>query len=132
MVEWALSKSLFNRSLSAINCPLAFAHDGVQEEAYMLLPLPEPAFLQFDLFGESLPEHLLFLLELWVVDLLDFWFPEFTSFHLSKSVRLVVRLFGRGNQVKHVGSDKEGSEFLEITVVLVLDCLSAGCLVGGL
>jgi hypothetical protein len=86
MVEWALSKSLFNRSLSAINCPLAFAHDGVQEEAYMLLPLPEPAFLQFDLFGEPLPEHLLFLLELWVVDLLDFWFSEFTSFHLSKSV----------------------------------------------
>jgi hypothetical protein len=92
----------------------------------MLLPLPEPAFLQFDLFGKPLPEHLLLLLELRVVNLLDFWFSEFTSFHLSKSVRLVVRLFGRCDQVKHVGSDEEGSKFLEITMVLVLDCLSAG------
>jgi len=94
--------------------------------AHVLLPLPEPAFLQFDLFGKPLPEHLLFLLELWIVDLLDFWFSEFTGFHLSKSVRLVVRLFSRGDQVKHVGSDKEGSKFLEITMVFVLDCLSAG------
>ena len=58
----------------------------------MLLPLPEPALLQFDLFGKPLPEHLLFLIELWVVDLLDFWFSEFTGLHLCKSVRLVVCL----------------------------------------
>lgn len=87
----------------------------------MLFPLPEPAFFQFDLLGKPLPEHFLFLLELWVVDLLDFWFSKFTSFHLCKSVGLVVCLFGGGDQIKHVGSDQERSEFLEITMVLILD-----------
>jgi len=128
MVEWALSKSLFNRSLSAINCLLAFTRPTESESAYMLLPLPEPAFLQFDLFGKPLSEHLFFLLEFRVVNLLDFCFPEFTSFHLSKSVRLIVCLFGRGDQVKHVCSDQEGSEFLEITMFLVLDCFVSSVL----
>ena len=87
----------------------------------MLLPLPEPAFLQFDLFGKPLPEHLLFLFELWVVDLLDFWFSEFTSFHLGKSVGLVVRLFGGGDQVEHVHAEEQRTEFSEVAVILVVD-----------
>jgi hypothetical protein len=87
----------------------------------MLLPLPEPAFLQLDLLGKPLSEHLLFLLEFRIVNLLDFWFSEFTRLHLGKSVGFIVVLFGRGGQVKHVGSDQERSEFLEITVVLILN-----------
>lgn len=88
----------------------------------MLLPLPEPALLQFDLLGESLSQHFLLFLELWVVDLLYFCFSEFTSLHLGQSVRLVVRLLGRSNEIEHVCSNQEGSEFLEIAVILVLDC----------
>lgn len=87
----------------------------------MLLPLPEPALFQLDLLGEPLSQHLLLFLELWVVDLFDFRLSEFTSLHLRKSVRLVVGFFGRGDQVEHVRSNEKRSEFLEITVILVLD-----------
>lgn len=89
----------------------------------MLLPLPEPAFFELDLLGKPLSKHFLLFLEFGVIDLLDLWFPEFTRFHLSESVGFIVVLFGRGDEVQHVGSDKQGSEFLEIAVFLVLNCL---------
>lgn len=88
---------------------------------YMLLPLPEPAFFQLDLFGEPLAQKLFFLLEFRVVKLLDLGFAKLPGFHLSLSVRLVVGLFGRGDQVEHVDSQKQGSKFAEVAVVLVVD-----------
>ena len=61
----------------------------------MLLPLPEARLLRLDLFREPLPESLLFLLELGVVEFLDLGFTEFTCLHLLLSVVLVVELLGR-------------------------------------
>jgi hypothetical protein len=89
----------------------------------MLLPLPEPAFLELDLLGKSFSEHLLLFLEFRVINLFNLCFSEFTRLHLSESVGFVMVFFGRGDKVQHVGSDKEGSKLLEITVVFVLHCI---------
>lgn len=88
----------------------------------MLFPLPEASLFRLDLLREALPELLLFLLELGVVELLNLAFAVLTSFHLLLAVVLVVRLFGGGDKVQHVGANKKGAQLAEIAVVLVLDC----------
>jgi hypothetical protein len=87
----------------------------------MLFPLPEPRFLQLDLLRKPLPQQFLLFLELGVIQLLDLCFPEFTRLHLRLAVGFVVRFFGGGDEVEHVYAEEEGSEFAEITVVLVVD-----------
>lgn len=88
----------------------------------MLLPLPEAGLLRLDLLREALPELLLFLLELGVVELLDLAFAILARLHLLLAVVLVVRLFGGGDKVQHVGADEERAQLAEIAVVLILDC----------
>ena len=87
----------------------------------MLFPLSETGFLGLDLFGETFAELLLFLLELGVVHLLDLWLPKLPRLHLLLSVILVVKLFGRRDQVQHVRPDEERAQLAEIAVVLVLN-----------
>ena len=89
----------------------------------MLLPLPKPRLLRLDLLRKLLPQALLFLLELGVVAVTRLGFAEFAGLHLLLAVVLVVKFFGCGDEVEHVRADEEGAEFLEVAVVLVLDCL---------
>jgi hypothetical protein len=42
---------------------------------------------------------------------------------LRETVRFIVVLFGRVDQVQHVGTDEHAAQFLEIAVFLVLDYL---------
>lgn len=56
----------------------------------MLLPLPETSLLGLDLLGESLPQRLLLLLELGVVELLDLGLAVLPSLHLLLTVVLVM------------------------------------------
>lgn len=88
----------------------------------MLLPLPETGLLGLDLFGESLAQLFFLLLELGVVQLLHLWFTEFTRFHLLLTVILIVGVFRRRDEIQHMRSDKQGTELLEVTMVLVLNC----------
>lgn len=87
----------------------------------MLLPLPEPRLLHLDLLGKPLAKELLLLFELGVVKLLNLGLTKLAGFHLRLSVRLVVSVLGRGNEVKHVGANKERAELAEVAVVLVVD-----------
>lgn len=87
----------------------------------LLLPLPEPLLLDLDLFREPLAQRLLFLLELWVVQLPWPCFAELARLHLLCAVRLIVRLFSCVDQVKHVRANEDGAQLLEIAVLLVLD-----------
>lgn len=87
----------------------------------LLLPLSESLFFDLDLLGEALAKVLFLLLELGVVQLAWSSFSEFPGLHLLGTVRFVVRLLGSVDEVKHVGTDKDGSELLEVAVVLVLD-----------
>ena len=92
-----------------------------QRPTHVLLPLPESRFLEFDLLGESLSEHLLLFSELRVVKLLDLWLSELAGLHLGQSVLLVVALFSGGDEVEHVCSNQNCSELFEVTVLLILD-----------
>jgi hypothetical protein len=87
----------------------------------LLLPLSESLFFNLDLLGETLAEVLFFLLELGVVQLAWSSFSEFPCLHLLGTVRLIVRLLGGVDEVKHVGTDEDRSELLEVAVVLILD-----------
>jgi len=87
----------------------------------LLLPLSEALLLNLDLLGEPLPEHLLLLLELGVVELAGTGLAELARLHLLGAVGLVVELFGGVDQVEHVRADEDGAELLEVAVVLVLD-----------
>lgn len=87
----------------------------------LLLPLSESLFFDLDLLGETLAEVLFLLLELGVVQLAWSSFSEFPCLHLLGTVRLVVRLLGGVDEVKHVGTDEDGSELFEVAVVLILD-----------
>lgn len=87
----------------------------------LLLPLSESLFFDFDLLGETLAEVLFLLLELRVVQLAWSSFSEFPGLHLLGTVRFVVRLLGGVDEVEHVSTDEDGSELLEVAVVLILD-----------
>ena len=87
----------------------------------LLLPLPESLLLDLDLLCESLAESLLLLLELGVVQLPWARLAKLPCLHLLRAVCLVVVLLGGVDEVKHVSSDKDGAELLEVTVLLVLD-----------
>jgi hypothetical protein len=82
----------------------------------MLFPLPETRFLCLDLLNEALAKHLFFLLELWIVWLLDMSLARLAGFHLFKMAVLVVLFLGSMNKVEHVGADEQGMELVEITV----------------
>lgn len=86
----------------------------------LLLPLPESLLLDLDLLGEALAESLLFLLVLGVVELAGAGLSELSGLHLLGAVRLVVQLLGRVDQVQHVRADQDGTQLLEVAVVLVL------------
>ncbi len=87
----------------------------------MLFPLPEPLFLQFDLFRKPLSQQFLLLLELWIINLFDLWFSEFSSFHLSLSVSFIMCFFRRSDEIEHVDAKEESSKFLEVAVFFVFD-----------
>lgn len=93
----------------------------------LLLPLSESLFLHLDLLCESLAERLFFLLEFGVVQLAWTSLAEFARLHLLCTVCLVVVFLGRVNKVEHVCADKDGAEFLEIAVLLVLDLSNTPC-----
>lgn len=87
----------------------------------MLFPLPEPSLLRLNLLSELLPERLLLLLELGVIELLDLGFAELARLHLLLPVVLIVQLLRRRDQVEHVRANEQRSQLLEVAVVLVLD-----------
>ena len=87
----------------------------------MLLPLPEARLLRLDLLREPLPERLLLLLELGVLELARLLLAGLAHLHLRMTVVLVVQLFRRRDEVQHVRADEERAQFAEVTVVLVLN-----------
>lgn len=87
----------------------------------MRLPLTEARLLELDLLCEAAAQGLLLLAVLWVVELLDLWLTELASLHLLLPVVLVVSFLCRGDQVEHMGADEEGSQLLEIAMLLVFD-----------
>lgn len=87
----------------------------------MLLPLPKPSLLHLDLLRKPLSQQLFLLLELGVVQLLDLGLAKLARLHLRLAVGLVVRLFGRGDEVEHVYPEEKGSKFTEVAVVFVVD-----------
>ena len=88
----------------------------------MLLPLPKPRLLRLHLLREPLPQRLLFLLELGVLELPRLLLAKLADLHLSLSVVFVVQLFRRADEVEHVRANKEGAKFPEIAVILILNC----------
>jgi hypothetical protein len=102
-------------------CALEVLVETVSLTDELLLPLSEPLFLDLDLLGESLSKCLLFLLEFRVVQLSWSCLAKFSSLHLLCSVCLVVSLFRSVDEIKHVCSDQDRSQVLEVAVVLVLD-----------
>jgi hypothetical protein len=92
-----------------------------EKKTHVLFPLPEASLLHLDLLRESLPQHLLLLLELGIVQLLDLGLAKLASLHLGLTVGLVVGVLGRVDKVEHVRSDEERSELAEVAVVLVVD-----------
>lgn len=87
----------------------------------LLLPLPETLLLDLDLLGEPLSESLLLLLILGVVELSWAGFSKFAGLHLLCAVCLIVKLLGGVDEVEHVSANQDGSELLEVTVILVLN-----------
>jgi hypothetical protein len=87
----------------------------------LLLPLSESLFFDLDLLGETLAEVLFLLLELGVVQLAWSSFSKLPCLHLLSTVRLIVRLLGGVDEVKHVSADEDGSKLLEVAVVLILN-----------
>ena len=87
----------------------------------VLLPLAEAALLELHLVGELAPERVFLLLEARVVELLHLALTELARLHLGLTVVFIVLLFGAGDQIKHVRADKQRTQLLEVTVVLVLD-----------
>ena len=73
----------------------------------LLLPLSEPLLLDLDLLGKALPEGLLFLLELGVVQLPWAGLAKLACLHLLSAVGLVVKLLGGVDEVEHVGADED-------------------------
>ena len=94
---------------------------AVSQAAYVLLPLPEPGFFSLDLLGKALPKLFLLFFEFRVIQLLNLGFTELPRFHLLLTVVLVVEVLRSSDEVKHVSTDKQRPQFLEVAVVLVLD-----------
>lgn len=95
----------------------------------LLLPLPEALFLDLDLFRESLPKLLFFLLELGVIQLPWSCLAELSGLHLLSAVCLVVVLLSSVDQIKHVCADKNGAQLLKVAVLLILNlCDTPGVL----
>jgi hypothetical protein len=86
----------------------------------LLLPLPEALLLDLDLLGEALAKSLFFFLELGIVELARACLAEFAGLHLACAVGLVVVLLGCVDKVEHVSANEDGSQFLEIAVLLIL------------
>ena len=87
----------------------------------MLLPLPEARLLRLDLLREPLPERLLLLLELGVVELLDLGLAKLASLHLLLPIELIVSILGRSDEIEHVGSNEQRTELAEVGMLLILD-----------
>jgi hypothetical protein len=87
----------------------------------MLFPLSEAGLFSLDLFRESLPKTLLFLLELGVIKFPRSSLAEFTSLHLLLTIVLVVELLGGRDKIQHVSANQKRPQFSEVAVVLVLD-----------
>lgn len=80
-------------SLELLDCAVSRFEVLVEPVAFgdeMLLPLPEASLFGLDLLGEALPQSLLFLLELGVVELLDLRLAVLPSLHLLLTVVLIV------------------------------------------
>ena len=92
------------------------------KDTHVLLPLPEPALLRLDLLREPLPERLLLLLELGVLELARLLLAKLARLHLRLPVVLVVELLRGRDEVQHVRADQEGPQLPEVAVVLVLNC----------
>ena len=88
---------------------------------YVLFPLPESRFFRLDLLSETFTQLFFLFLELGVLELPGLLLARLAHLHLSVAVVLVVELFRRGDEVKHVRTDEERAEFAEVAVVLVLD-----------
>ena len=88
----------------------------------MLLPLPKPRLLRFNLLRELLPQRFFLLLEFRVIPVPRLGLAEFARLHLLLAVMLVVEFFGGGDEVEHVRADEEGAELFMVAVVLILDC----------
>ena len=87
----------------------------------LLLPLSEPLFLDLDLLGEALPENLLLLLELGVVQLSRSSLPKLPSLHLRRSIGLVVLLLGGVDEIQHMRADEDRTKFLEVAVGFIFN-----------
>lgn len=87
----------------------------------LLLPLAETMLLDLYLLGESLPQALLLLLELRVVELSWAGLSELPGLHLLSSVCLVMRLLSGVDKIQHVGADQNRAKLLKVTVLLILD-----------
>jgi hypothetical protein len=86
----------------------------------LLLPLSETLFLHLDLLCETLAQVFLLFLELGVVQLARTGLAELSRLHLLSTISLVVRLLGGMDEVQHVSPDENGTQLLEIAVILVL------------
>lgn len=95
---------------------------GQGQVTYVLFPLAEPRLLRLDLLGEPLPERLLLLLELGVLELARLLLTELARLHLRLPVVLVVQVLRRRDEVEHVRADKQRPQLPEVAVVLVLNC----------
>lgn len=87
----------------------------------LLFPLPKPCLLLLDLLRKPLAQILFLLLELGIVELSGASLAKLAGLHLGCTVSFVVLLFSGVDEVEHVGANEDAPEFLEITVVLVLD-----------
>lgn len=72
----------------------------------MLLPLPKSRLLRLHLLREPLPQLLLLLLELGIVQLLHLGLTKLACFHLLLPVILIVRVLACRDQVQHVSPDQ--------------------------
>jgi hypothetical protein len=110
--------------LQALNCRMGTLQILIQTITLtnkLLFPLSEPMLLNLNLLSESLSQRLFLLLELRVVELTRSCLTEFAGLHLLSAVGFIVGFFGGVDEIEHVGSDEDGTELLEVAVVLVLD-----------
>lgn len=90
----------------------------------MLLPLSETCLLGLDLLREPPAELFLFLLELRVMELLNFALAVFARLHLLLAVILVMTLLRSRDKVEHEGANEEGAQFAEVAMVLIFHCVT--------
>ena len=88
---------------------------------YVLFPLPEPRLLRLDLLREPLPERLLLLLELRVLELARLLLSELAHLHLRLAIVFVVQLLRCADEIQHMCANEEGAELAEVAVILVFN-----------